>query len=510
MSDSPSAGPVDEIPVYDFVVIGGGSAGYAAARTACSLGLKTALVEGGREVGGLCILHGCMPSKTMIESANRFVTLRRAREFGLRAENISVVPTEVQARKRRLVGEFAAYRRGQLEKSDFDFIRGLARFVDEHHIDILPSENPADVRPIPRRVQARTFLAATGSHVADVTFPGLAETGYITSNEALELETYPESLIVLGAGAIGLEAAHQFAGLGTLVTVIQRGTHIMRGTDEDVAGALQQGLANQGIRFQCGSHVLRAELDPADGSKRVWFESGGEEHSVAAREILFALGRRPCTRGLELHLAGVEQTKSGGVKVNAEQRSTTRHIFAAGDVCGPYEIVHLAVQQGEIAARNAARHLGKLATSPEEIDYRLKLFVLFTDPQMAHVGLSEAEARAAGRDVETASYPFADHGKALVRGETDGLVKLIADRATGEILGASAIGPEAGEIIHELVVAMYFHATAADLAAVPHLPSHPERNLDLPGRRTRLPTLRFPRPRASKKLRETIDSPAGH
>ena len=467
MSDSPTLA-TDDVPVYDFVIIGGGSAGYSAARTAVSLGLKTALVEGGQEIGGLCILRGCMPSKTMIESANRFVTLRRARVFGLRAENIRVVPAEVQARKRRLVGEFADHRRGQLEHGKFDFVRGLARFIDAHHIEILPPENNAAADPVPTRIEARTFLVATGSHVADVFVPGLPETGYITSDEALELEEFPDSLIILGAGAIGLEAAHQFAGLGTQVTVIQRCGQVMRGTDKDVAGALQAGLANQGIRFECSSHLLRAGIDPADGRKRVWFERGGAEHSVAAREILFALGRRPCTRGLELHLAGVEQTKTGGVKVTPDQRSTSRHIFAAGDVCGPYEIVHIAIQQAELAARNAARLLGKLDTSPEHIDYRLKLFVLFTDPQMAHVGLGENEARDAGREVETATYPFADHGKAMVRGETDGLVKLMTDRATGEILGASAVGPEAGEIIHELVVAMHYHATAADLAAIPH------------------------------------------
>ena len=466
-ADSPAPMP-EEIPVYDFVVIGGGSAGYSAARAAVSLGLKTALVEGGREIGGLCILRGCMPSKTMIESANRFVTLRRAREFGLRAENIGVVPTEILARKHRLVGEFAGFRREQLEHGQFDFVRGLARFVDERHIEILPPENDADIRPVPRRIEARSFLVATGSQVADVPIPGLPETGYLTSDTALELDVYPESLIVLGAGAIGLEAAHQFAGLGTQVTVVQRCGQVMRGTDEDVAGALQAGLTNQGIRFQCSSHLLRVEIDPADGSKRVWFERGSAEHSVAAREILFALGRRPCTRGLELNRAGVELTKTGGVKVTPDQRSTNRHIFAAGDVCGPYEIVHIAIQQAELAARNAARLLGKLDTSPEQIDYRLKLFVLFTDPQMAHVGLSEAEARAAGREFETATYPFADHGKAMVRGETDGLVKIMADRATGEILGASAVGPEAGEIIHELVVAMRYRATAADLAAIPH------------------------------------------
>ncbi len=466
MSDPASPPPAAAPGSYDFVVIGGGSAGYAAARTATGLGLKTALVEGGKDVGGLCILRGCMPSKTMIESANRFITLRRAHEFGLRAENIRVVGPEVQARKRRLIGEFASYRRGQLEHGDFDYIRGLARFEDEHTLRIHPPDGEAP-QTGPQLLRSRTFLIATGSRVADVPIPGLSEIGYLTSDEALELEEYPRSIIILGAGAIGLEACHQFAGLGTEVTVIQRCGQIMREADADVAGALQQALARQAVRFHCGSHLLRAELD-ADGRKRVWFEHGGAEHSVAAQEIFFALGRTPCTDRLDVARAGVETNKKGGVTVTPDQRTTSRHIFAAGDVTGPYEIVHIAIQQAELAARNAARHLGKLDTSPEEIDYRLKLFVLFTDPQMAHVGLGEKEAAEQGREVVTASYPFADHGKAMVRGETDGLVKLIADRATGEIVGGAAVGPEAGEIIHEVVVAMRYRATAADFAAIPH------------------------------------------
>ena len=451
---------------YDFVVIGGGSAGFAAARTASGLGLKTALVEGGKDVGGLCILRGCMPSKTMIESANRFLTLRRAAEFGLRAENLRVVGLEIQARKRRLVGEFADYRRTQLEHGKFDYLRGLARFENEHTLHIVPPEGD-DAQTGPQTVRARTFLVATGSQVAEIPIPGLQEVGYITSDEALELEQFPRSIVILGAGAIGLEAAHQFAGLGTEVTVIQRGDHILRDADPDIGDALQQALVHQGVRFQCGTHLLRAERDP-DGRKRVWVECSGKEHSVAADEIFFALGRTPCTHRLDVQRAGVRTSKKGGVIVTPDQRSTRRHIFAAGDVTGPYEIVHLAIQQAELAARNAAREVGKLHTPVEEIDYRLKLFVLFTDPQMAQVGLTEKEASARGQTVSVASYAFADHGKAMVRGETEGMVKLITDRQTGEILGAAAVGPEVGESIHEIVVAMHFHATAGDLAAIPH------------------------------------------
>ncbi len=465
MKDSPPPNP--DVPSYDFVVIGGGSAGYAAARTASKLGLRTALIEGGREVGGLCILRGCMPSKTLIESSNRFMTLRRAREFGLRAEDIRAVGPEIQARKRRIVSEFADHRREQLESGSFDFIRGLAHFVGEHRLAIVGLEHGEDLSLPPPEIEARTFLIATGSKVAEVPVPGLREVGYLTSDDVLALEDFPKSVVILGAGAIGLEAAHYFAGLGSEVTVLQRGNHVLRDADEDVAGALEQALTRQDVKIRCASHLVRAEVDP-DGKKRVWFECGTSLHSVAAQEIVFALGRQPCTDSLELNRAGVEVTKKGGVRTGVDQRSSRKHIFAAGDVCGPYEIVHIAIQQAEVAARNAARYLGKLDGHPEETDLRLKLFVLFTEPQVAMVGMSEHEARQIGRDCVAATYPFADHGKSIVMGETDGFVKLVADRTTGEIVGGAVVGPGAAELIHEITVAMAFHGTAAQLAAIPH------------------------------------------
>ena len=457
-----------EIPTYDFVVLGGGSAGYAAARTAASLGLRTAVVEGGDKVGGLCILRGCMPSKTMIESANRFISIRRAREFGLRAEEVSVVGPEILARKRRLIGEFADYRAGQLEHGQFDFIRARARFTAEHRVALLPVEGISDAPTPPAEIESRTFLIATGSRVADVPIPGLEDIGYLTSDDILEMDHYPSSILILGAGAIGLEAAHQLAGLGVEVSVIQRCGQIMRDADADLAGALQHALAAQGVHFHCGTHLVRAEFDPASGQKRVWYERDGAMHSHAAQEILFALGRQPCTASLDLHHAGVKLGGKDAVVTGPDQRTSKKHIFAAGDVCGPYEIVHIAIQQAEVAARNAARQLGKLGGSPEHTDYRLKLFALFTEPQMALVGLTEKEANAQGIDHAAATYAFADHGKALVRGETEGFVKLIADRGTGEIIGGAVVGPEAAELIHEIVVAMHFRATAATLAAVPH------------------------------------------
>jgi pyruvate/2-oxoglutarate dehydrogenase complex dihydrolipoamide dehydrogenase (E3) component len=448
---------------FDFVVIGGGSAGYAAARQAAELGLHVALIEGGREIGGLCILRGCMPSKTVLESANRYLVIQRAREFGLRAEQTGVVASEILARKRRLVGQFADWRREDLERGPFQFIRGRARFIGEHRVEIKPLDDSGP----PYEIEGRTFLVATGSQISNVPVPGLDEIGYLTSDDVLELSDYPASVIMLGAGAIGLEATHHLSALGTDVTVVQRCGQILREADEDLANTLEAALARRGVHFHCGSHLLRADR-AEDGRKRVWYERHGEEHSAVADDVIAALGRRPFTSPLELHNAGVDLSKIGGVGVDLDQRSNRRHIFAAGDVCGPYEIVHLAVLQAELAARNAARHLGKLAGPPEEMDYRLKLFVLFTEPELAHVGLSEREAAAMGREVRVATHRFDDHGKSIVKGEMHGFVKLITDRATGEIVGGAVVGPSASELIHEVVVAMHFRGKAADLAAVPH------------------------------------------
>lgn len=447
---------------YDYLILGGGSAGYAAARTAASLGLSTLVVEGGTEVGGLCILRGCMPSKTVIESANRMLTLRRAKEFGLRAENLRVEPGEILARKRRMVEEFASYRRGQLAGGKFEFVRGFGRFVDGHRVEILDADN----RSL-GLVRARAFLLATGSVISRVDLPGLAETGYLTSDDALELGQIPESLIVLGAGAIALEAAHHLSGLGAKVTVINRGAQVLREVDADVAHAVVEAMSARGVTFHLGTKVLGVERT-AEGRKRVRFASSTGEHTVEAAEILMALGRGPATERLGLENVPGLEVEKGRPQTGPNQRTTVEHIYAAGDICGPHEIVHLAIQQGEIATRNAARAQGKLNGPDEAMDYRAKMFCVFTHPQVGVVGLSEREAREAGIDFAVATYPFADHGKSIVMGETEGFVKLLADRRDQRLIGGAVVGPEASDLIHEIGLAVHLRATARDLALAPH------------------------------------------
>ena len=445
---------------FDYIVIGGGSAGYASASAAVKLGLRVAVVDGARELGGLCILRGCMPSKTLLESAHRAEAIRGAGEFGLRAEYFGADAAAIRARKRRLIGEFADYRRSQLEDRRFELLRGPARFVGPHAIEVRLRDGGL------RRLEGRAFLVATGSEITVPPIPGLAEAGFVTSDDVLDADTLPESVCVLGGGAIALELASYFSGLGVPTTVIQRSAQVLREMDADVADALTDALQSRGIVVHRNTRISRISRDGE--TRRVHFtDSDDREHVAEAATIVCALGRTPTTRDLGLDAAGVA-LDGPRIVVEPTQQTNVPHIFAAGDVCGPHEVVHLAIQQGEVAARNSARQLGNLGGEPEQMDYTLKLFAVFTHPQAAAVGLTEREAAGQGIDFLAAKYPFADHGKSIVRGETHGFVKLIVEKTGRRIIGAACVGPEASELIHEVVVAMRFGATAAQLATTPH------------------------------------------
>lgn len=442
---------------YDFVVVGGGSAGYAGARTAVDLGLHTAVIEGGRDIGGLCILRGCMPSKTLLESARRYRVLQRAGEFGLGLDQPRFDAAAIIERKKRLVGEFADYRKGQLEAGRFDFIRGEAVFLSPNEVSVSEADGTA------RIIRSKAFLLATGSKIAVPPVPGLAEAGCLTSDDMLDRTEIPDSLIVLGGGPVALELASYCRAFGSRVTIIQRSEHILSGTDADVSRALEAALREDGIELHTGTRLLRVEKE--DQVRRVVFEKDGDEIMVEAPHILNALGRTPQLAGLEnLSL----RMRGGRIDADANQRTSVTNIFAAGDVCGPCEVVHIAIQQGEIAAANAASLLGLRSGPLKSMDYRLKLFAVFSEPQLACVGASEGELHAVGTDHVTATYPFNDHGKSLVMGETAGFVKITASKETGEILGAAVVGPDAAELIHELTVAMHYRATVQDFATIPH------------------------------------------
>ena len=455
-------------PHFACVIIGGGSGGYAAARTAAGLGLKTAVIDGAETLAGLCILRGCMPSKTLIESSNRARAIRDASEFGIHVSGpVEVRPREIIARKRRLIREFADYRREQLENGDFTLIRGNAAFTSAATLTITPGDgvSPA-LSDIPGEITFDTCIVATGSTINIPQVPGLESMEYLTSDDVLDREDVPGSLIVLGGGPIALELAQYHEGIGSRVTVIQRSERVLKELDEDLTRVLEKGLVGRGITLFTGTELRSVRQD---GSRKiVEFLHRGEAKTAEADAILVATGRRPDVGKLQLEAAGIKRRSGGGMAVDLQMRSSVPHVFGAGDVCSPYEVVHIAIEQGEIAARNAAIHVGRLDASVGEMDYRLKLLGIFTDPEIASVGFTEREAAERGLDCAAATHPFDDHGKSMVGGHVEGFVKLIADKTTGEIVGGSVVGPHAVDLIHEVVVAMRFCATAGQLAAIPH------------------------------------------
>lgn len=435
---------------YDVVVIGGGSAGYAAARRAANAGLGTAVIEGGEEVGGLCILRGCMPTKALLYAAEVMHLTRHPDVWGVRTQKAGFDFSQVMARKNALIKDFADYRRQQLESGKFKFIRAQGRFTDPHTLALSTGET----------VRARYFVISTGSLVAPSPLPKLTQAGYLTSDTALELKKLPKSLIVLGGGATAMEFGQFFARFDVKVTLIQRSEHVLHEFDPDATSVLENVFRREDVEVFTGTKLLDAGLDGE--LKTVSFLHHGEEVRVTAEEIFFGLGRIPNTTSLGLDKAGVA-TEWGRIIANERMQTSAPHIYTAGDCTGPYEIVHLAVQQGEIAAHSIAR-----PEAPKQMDYRLKAEVIFTDPQIAVVGLTEKEAQARKIPYLAASYPFSDHGKSLIMEAKDGFVKLLANPTTGEIIGGCCVGPLGGELIHEIIAAMAKRMTVGELAAMPH------------------------------------------
>ncbi|MEK9629315.1 MAG: dihydrolipoyl dehydrogenase [Nitrospinota bacterium] len=433
---------------FDVVILGGGSAGYAAASTAQSQGAKVAIVDPG-PLGGLCILRGCMPTKTILRSSDIISLMRRATEFGLLPVKAGADLAAINDRKNQLIGEFTDYRVEQLKDHRFTLIEEKAEFISSN-----------EIKAGPQTIKAKSFIISTGSVIADYPIPGLKETGFVTSDDVLTMRKEPESIIVLGAGAVAVELAQFFLRIGTKVTLIQRSDHILSQGDEDLARPVEDRFREEGMDLYTGTKIIKATRE--NERSKVFFEHDGKEKQVEAETILQALGRRPNIDGLNLEAAGIT-TEKGRVMVDSEMRTNQENIYAVGDVNGIHEVVHIAIQQGEIAGFNACH-----PEKPKQVDDRLKASVVFTDPAVASVGLSEKECKAANIDYLVASHPFSDHGKSMCLGETHGHVKILCDPSTGEVLGGHITGPEAGELIHEIITLMHFRGTVKDLMNIPH------------------------------------------
>jgi pyruvate/2-oxoglutarate dehydrogenase complex dihydrolipoamide dehydrogenase (E3) component len=437
---------------YDLIVVGAGSGGFAAARTARSLGARVALVDSG-PLGGLCILRGCMPSKTLLASGDAAQEIREAGKLGVHAPEPVIDFRQMMARKREIIQGFAGYRIEGIKT--FPLFEGRARFLSPTALCVGDELT----------LHAKHFVIATGSVIAPPTVPGLAEAGYIDSDDALSLEAPPKSLIVLGGGYVAAELGQFMHRIGVPTTMVLRSAHLLSGEDRDVGTALTEALREEGLAIETDAllhHVQRG----ADRKKVVFFTQRGLRTSVAADEILYTLGRIPNIAGLDLEKAGVKVHPKGGIDVDQTLRTSNPDIFAVGDVTGRFLLVHVAIYQGEIAARNALRD------GSEEADYAIvKAHTVFSDPQVAIVGDTEKDLSRAGVDYLAASYPFSDHGKAISVGKTKGFVKMLAAPADGRILGVAIVGPDASDLIHEAIVAMHYRATVFEFVKIPHL--HP-------------------------------------
>ncbi len=445
---------------FDLVVIGGGSAGLKAARTAARLGRTVALAEE-RELGGECFWAGCVPTKAMVRAAQVWHLVRRSHEFGIhvdvrKAEFANAMDYKANA-LRRIAGD------GPMDG-------GLSRLGAAYFPLRATFEGPHEVRVGEEVIRGKQIILATGTVPSVPPIPGLEEAGFITNREAVNLQSLPKRLVVLGAGPIGLEFAQVFRRFGAEVMVLERAAHILPREDEEIAALTAGFLQEEGIRLLTDTAATKVEVihDGSGGPKRLHIRRNETDQTLDCDEILVATGRSAAIEGLNIEAAGVAfETKC--VRVDHHLRTSVPHIWAAGDVSGGYLFTHVASYEGKLAAMNA------FTDKPEPFDHRVVPRATYVDPEVASIGLTEREAREQGMEVVVHSFSFADLDRAILHGEPRGLVKLVVDELDGLLLGAHLTGPDASSILAELAVCMKNHLPVSAIADTMHAyPSFPE------------------------------------
>ncbi len=435
---------------YDVVVIGGGAAGLVAALRSAGNGLRTALVERDR-LGGECLWTGCIPAKTMLYAAEVRHLMERADAYGLAPCRQEIDWQRVLSAKDEVVAEIA-----RLESPEALAQAGVALCKGSAHL-----RSPYEVEVDGRLLRTRNVIIATGSRQAPPRqMPGLAEVGYITHVEAVSLPSLPPSLAIIGGGPVGVEFAQIFARLGVRVTVLERSRAILVKEDPEVSAYLQRVLVDEGITVLTDCAVQRASRRA--GKKVLSVQLGGHEAEVVADEVMLATGRLPNLEGLGVEDLELKRTPAGLV-VDDELRTSLPNVYACGDVTGLFLLNHTATYQARIAVHNIT-----FPDRPQRADYRVVPWVTFTDPEAAHLGLTEPEARARGLAVAIEHFPFSRLDRALTMRKSAGLVKVVADADSGEIVGAHIVGPGASNIIHEYALAMRAHLPLTEIAETIH------------------------------------------
>jgi len=437
---------------FDVMVIGAGSAGRYGAKVAARAGARVGLVESG-PFGGLCILNGCMPTKAYLRSSDLVGMIKKGPEVGVYTEGrIQLRFDQIKKRKDRLIAEMAEDAQlGTTGYSKIALLSGAARFLSDNTLQVGETIYACE-----------NYLIATGSRVGVPPLPGLEETGFLTSDDALALEELPASMIVIGGGAEALEFGQFFQRMGVNISMVQRSPLLLSQEDADVGRAYGDLLRKDGIALWTGTQIEK--IEKAGSLKRVRFIHEGKAQTLEGEEILLVTGRTGNITGLGLEAAGV-QCDTTGIKVNAFLQTTNPKIYAAGDVTGLNLVVNVATYQGKLAGEN-------LVKGPvQQADYRVIPIAIFTDPQFARVGLTERGAKEKGIPVRVGTFPFDDLGKAIVTDQTEGFIKILANPENGEILGVHIFGAEASDLIHQGAIAMHFRCTLEEYANIAHI--HP-------------------------------------
>jgi dihydrolipoamide dehydrogenase len=442
----------------DLVVVGGGPGGYAAAFRAADLGLETVVVEARGALGGECLHVGCIPSKALLGVAALATDAAEARAAGLEFAPPRVVLDRLRAWTAASIARLASGLDGLARARGVDVVHGRARFEDSHTVHVTPEDEEA----LPSTLRFQHAIVATGSRPATV--PGLDAAGgrVWDSAAALALPSVPPRLLVVGGGYIGLELSTVYAALGSEVTVVELTDGLLPGVDRDLVAPLARRLAGHLKQIHLRTKVTAVRESPAGAVVELAGE--GVPGRLEVEQVLVAVGRRPNTDGLGLERTAVRLDGRGFIPVDARRQTADPRIFAVGDVAGEPMLAHKAMAEGLVAAEAAAGH--PAAFEPQAVPA-----VVFTDPEVAWSGLTEADARARGLAVRTAKMPWSASGRAVAMGRTDGLTKLVFEAATGRLLGVGLVGPHAGELLGEGTLAVEMGALAEDLAGTLH--THP-------------------------------------
>ena len=448
---------------FDVVIIGGGPGGYVCAIKCAQLGLKTACVENRGALGGTCLNVGCIPSKALLSSSEEFDKVsHHLAAHGITAEKIGLDLGKMLGRKDKVVTDLTKGVEFLFKKYKMTYLKSTGRLLGDGRVEVLSAPGQGET------VSAKHIVIATGSEPTPLPGIEIDEKKVVSSTGALSLEKVPNHLVVIGGGVIGLELGSVWRRLGAKVTVVEFLDRIVPTMDIEIGAQFQKVLTKQGLAFKLSTKVTGVKPNGDSLDVTVEPAKGGDAETMQADVVLVAIGRRPFVMGVGLEMAGVLRDEKGRVKVDGRFKTNIDGIYAIGDVIAGPMLAHKAEEEGVALAEMLVGQHG-------HVNYETCPNIVYTAPELASVGKTEEELKAAGIEYKIGKFPFIANGRAKAAGETDGLVKLLADAKTDRLLGAHILGPNAGTMIHECVMAMEFAGSAEDVARAFHgHPTHSE------------------------------------